>query len=119
PAYILRFPLNRLVFQYGSKAGRQNRDITLRFFVQAEFERLKLAGMLEILFFRNQHGISLGQPALCFIDFLFERGGVYRAFIDIEQSDVVERYLVEKDDEFDQIRIRLLPEGFLAAPEEI
>ncbi len=75
--------------------------------------------MLEIFLLRNQHGIRLGESALCFVDFLFERGGVNRAFVDIEESYVVERDLMEKDDELHQIRVCLLPEGFLAPPEEV
>src|SRR5579864_9006235 len=75
--------------------------------------------MSEIFLFRDQHGIRLGEPPLCFVDFLFQRGGVYRTFIDIEQSYVVERYLMEKDDELDQVRIRLLPEGLFTPPEEV
>jgi hypothetical protein len=75
--------------------------------------------MLEIFLLRNQHGIRLGESALCFVDFLFERGGVNRAFVDIEQGYVVERDLVKKDDELDKVRVCLLPERFLAPPEEV
>ena len=52
-------------------------------------------------------------------DPFFEQRRRDRALIDIEEGDVVVGDLMKKDDELDEVRVRLLPEGFLAAAEEI
>ena len=60
--------------------------------------------------------VSLRSASLIFFSSV---GGVDRAFVDIEQGYVVEGDLVKKDDELDEVRVCLLPEGFLAPPEEV
>jgi len=50
---------------------------------------------------------------------LFEERRRDGALVDIEERHVVVRDLMKKDDEFDEIGIRLLPEGFLATAKEI
>ena len=52
-------------------------------------------------------------------DPLFEERRRDGALVDIEEGDVVVGDLVKKDDELDEIRVRLLPEGFLAATKQI
>ena len=41
------------------------------------------------------------------------------AFIDVEERDVIVGDLVKKDDELDEIRVGLLPEGFLTPAEKV
>ena len=75
--------------------------------------------MFEIPLLPKQDGIGLGEPAFRFIDFSFECGVVDRTLVDIEQGHIIKRNLMKKDDELDEIRVCLLPEGFLASPEEV
>src|SRR5229473_7880 len=75
--------------------------------------------MLDIDFLGNKHGIRLAQPALCLFQFLFEDGGRDRALVNVEQGHVAICDLMEKDDEFNEVCVRLLPEGFLAPAEEV
>ena len=58
--------------------------------------------------------IFLGLPHLPFKHFW--RDG---RLIDIEESDVTETDLMQDDDELDEIRVRLLPERFLALAKQV
>ena len=66
----------------------------------------------------SAESVSVSLP-FGFGDFPFERLGVNRAFVDIEQRDVVERDLMEKDDELYEVGVSLLPERFLAPPKRL
>src|SRR5207249_3419044 len=112
-------PLNGLVLQYGGQTRGKRGRVAFRFFIEPKLERLQVARVLQILLFPKKHGIGLGEPAFRFTDFSFECGVVDRAFVDIEQRHVIERDLMKKDDELHQIRVGLLPERFLATPEEV
>src|SRR5229473_4749834 len=56
---------------------------------------------------------------LGFLNTFFEERRRDGALVDIEERDVVVGNLVKKDDELDEIGVRLLPEGFLASAKEI
>ena len=49
----------------------------------------------------------------------FEERWRDRALVDVEEGDVIVGDLVKKDDEFDEVGVRLLPEWFLATAKEI
>ena len=49
----------------------------------------------------------------------FEQIRVDRTFIDIEERDVIESDLMKQDDEFYEVGVGLLPEGFLAPAEQV
>jgi len=53
------------------------------------------------------------------IDSLFEERRRDGASIDIKEGHIIVGNLMKKDDEFDEVGVRLLPEWFLATPEEI
>ena len=59
------------------------------------------------------------QQLFGFMNFLFEKFRVDGAFVDIEQRHVVVGDLVKLNNEFDQIRVSLLPEWFLSFAEQI
>jgi len=117
--HIFRFPLDGLVFQYRSKARGERRCVAFRFLVKSKLERFQVTRVLEILLLPKQDGIGLGEPAFRFIDFSFECGVVDRTLVDIEQGHIIKRNLMKKDDELHQVRVGLLPERFLASPEEV
>ena len=48
-----------------------------------------------------------------------KQGRIDRAFVNIEQGDVVVQRLVKQDDELDEVRVRLLPERLFALAEQI
>src|SRR5712664_40034 len=56
---------------------------------------------------------------LGFLNTFFEERRRDGALVDIEERDVVVGDLVKKDDELDEVGVRLLPEGFLATAKEI
>src|SRR5229473_59392 len=56
---------------------------------------------------------------LGFLNTFFEERRRNGALVDIEERDVVVGDLVKKDDELDEVGVRLLPEGFLATAKEI
>ena len=53
------------------------------------------------------------------LDLRFQQLPADGAFVDIEQGDVVVKDLVEQDDELHHVGVGLLPEGFLAAAEQV
>src|SRR5580700_1403949 len=75
--------------------------------------------MLEVLFSPEQNRIGLDEPALRLLNSAFEKIRVDRAFIDIEECHVIESNFVKQDDEFYEIGVGLLPEGFFAPAEKI
>ena len=54
-----------------------------------------------------------------FPDALLEEVRVDGALVDVEERHVAAQHLVEQDDELDEVRVGLLPEGLLAAPVEV
>ena len=54
-----------------------------------------------------------------FFNSFFEERRRDRAFVYVEERDVIVGNLVEQDDEFNQIRVRLLPERFLPLPNRL
>jgi hypothetical protein len=50
---------------------------------------------------------------------LVQKLGIDRALVHVEKGDVVIGYLVKLDDELDQVRVGLLPEGLLALAEKV
>src|SRR5215472_15838622 len=75
--------------------------------------------MLQILFLPEQDGIGLDEPALCLRYSAFEQVRIDRAFVDIEECDVIESDLMQQDDELHQICVGLLPERFLTSAKEV
>jgi len=53
------------------------------------------------------------------VDPFFEQRRRDGALVDIEEGDVVVGGLMKKDDEFDEVRVCLLPERLLATPEKV
>ena len=45
--------------------------------------------------------------------------GVDGRLVNVEQRHIAVQYLVQQDDELDQVGVGLLPEGFFATPKEI
>ena len=56
---------------------------------------------------------------LGFVDSLFEERRRDRALVDVKEGHVVVGNLMKKDDEFDEVGVRLLPERLLASSEKI
>src|SRR5882762_4404328 len=56
---------------------------------------------------------------LGFLNTFFEERRRDGALVDIEEGDVVVGDLMKKDDELDEVGVRLLPEGFLATAEKV
>src|ERR1700733_10386321 len=65
------------------------------------------------------HVMAPEKDLLGFCNPLFEKGWRDCALVDIEEGHIVVGHLMKKDDEFDKVGVRLLPEGFLPASEEI
>ncbi len=116
---ILRFPLDVLGFQHRRETWCQRRSVAVRFRVEAEGERLEVFRILQICFFPKQRGIRFTQPAFRFENPAFEQSWIDRAFVNVEERDVVESDLVQQDDEFDEVSVGLLPERLFPSPEEI
>ncbi len=79
----------------------------------------KIVGVLHIRIHLDEHMDRFFESDAAFFDPFDEQVRVDRALVDVKQRDVVVEHLVEKDDELDEIRVCLLPEGFLAAPVEV
>ena len=116
---IFRLPLHGLRFQYGCEACRERCAVTVRFRVEPETEWFEVLRILQIFFFPEQRGIGFDQAAFGFFYSAFQQVRIDGAFLDIEKRDVIEGDLVEQDDEFDEVGVGLLPEGLLAAAEQI
>ncbi len=67
----------------------------------------------------DHQGGRLAKAVSSLFDALFEKIGIDGAFVDVEERDVVVDDLVEQDDELDEVRVGLLPEGLLAFAEEV
>ena len=116
---ILRLPLNALRFQHSGETWCEGCAIAVGFGIEPEMEWLEVFRKLQIFFFPEQRGIGFDQSTFGFFDSAFEQIRIDRAFIDIEKRDVIESDFVQQDDEFDEVGVGLLPERFLASPEEI
>ena len=108
-----------LLFQNCEETRCQGRTEAVGFLIEPEVKRVKVAGVLQVFLFPEQCGIGFDQAALCFRYSAFEQIRVDRTFIDVEKSDVIESHFMEQDDELDEVRVGLLPEGFLAAAEKV
>src|SRR5258708_24803044 len=84
-----------------------------------ETETGQVRGAVAINVRRDGHIVAYEKDLLRFLYALFEKGWRDRALIDIEEGHVVVGDLVKKDDEFNEVRVRLLPERFLTATEKI
>src|SRR5580704_388456 len=82
-------------------------------------ERLEISRKFQILFFYQQGGIGFEEPPFRFRDFSFEGLRINCALINVKERDVIESNLVQKNDELDEIGVRLLPERFFTPPEQI
>src|SRR5689334_13667020 len=67
----------------------------------------------------NEEEIALFEASLCILDFSLEYVGRDGALIYIEKCDVIVGNFVQENDELDEVGVGLLPEGFLAPPEEV
>src|SRR5208283_359825 len=77
----------------------------------SKFSGVRLEGLARDGEKRFPHDVFLGLPHLSFEHLRRDSG-----FIDIKECDVAETYLMQDDDELHEIRVRLLPERFLALP---
>ena len=84
-----------------------------------EPESSEVGGTLTINLRRNGHVVMSENDILGLRDPLLEQRRRDGALVDIEEGHVVVGRLVKKNDELDEIGVRLLPEWFLAATEEI
>src|SRR3984893_3692053 len=82
-------------------------------------ESSEVGGTLPINLRRNGHVVMSENDILGLRDPFFKQRRRDGALIDIEEGHVVVGRLVKKNDEFDEIGVRLLPKRLLAAAEEI
>src|SRR5580704_15654941 len=84
-----------------------------------ETETGQIRGAVAIDVRRDGHIMASEKNLLGFLNALFKKGRRDRALINIEEGHIVVGDLVKKDDEFNEVRVRLLPERFLTATEKI
>ena len=84
-----------------------------------EAKAREVGGALAIDLRRDGHVVASENDLLGLRDPFFEERRRDRALVDIEEGDVVVGDLMKKDDELDEVGVRLLPEGFLATAKEI
>src|ERR1700685_3241021 len=84
-----------------------------------EAEAREIGGTLAIHIRRYHYIVASENDLLGFGDPLFQERRRDGALVDIEEGDVVVGDLMEKDDELDEVGVRLLPERLLATAEKV
>src|SRR5260370_12818630 len=99
------------------RCGR--RELQILLLVVRETEMCHGLGTFTVDLWRDGHKVSSHDNLFGFFNAFFEKRWRDRAFIYVEESDVVVGDLMKKDDELDEIGVRLLPERFFAFAEKI
>src|SRR6266436_3711071 len=95
------------------------REVQILLLVVRETEICHGLGAFTVDFWGDGHKVSSHDNLFGFFNALFEKRWRDRAFIYVEESDVVVGDLMKEDDELDEIGVRLLPERFFAFAEKI
>src|SRR5882762_4610697 len=82
-------------------------------------EACDVGGTLAIDLRRDGHVVVSENDVLGLRDPFFEQRRRDGALVDIEEGYVVVGGLMKKDDEFDEVGVRLLPEGLLSTSEKV
>ena len=88
-------------------------------FVKEEIKKFQVRNVSPEVVRRDQDETAIFQAAFRVMDLALEDFGCDGAFVDVEQGDIVIGDLVQQDDEFDQIRVGLLPEWFPSLSKQV
>ena len=87
--------------------------------VVLEAEELQSCHMLQEMLWQDEQEGAFLAVQFGIADFLLEHLGRYRAFIHIEERDVIVGHLVQKYDELHKVRVSLLPERLFASAKQV
>src|SRR5260221_14641813 len=82
-------------------------------------EACEVSGTLAVELRRDGHVVVSENDVLGLRDPFFEQRRRDGALVDIEEGYIVVGGLMKKDDEFDEVGVRLLPEGLLSTSEKV